>query len=521
MKIKDFKSNIFTWLNEPKRLNRLTLYFSLGAVAVLASHLAFSYFGFLHTDVDSARYMLSALVQSEAAIVALVVTLSLVAVQLAAQSYSARVIEVFRRTPDLWILMGIYGVAIFYGLGVLKLIEKANPQVDSLSNLEGYVAFSYYLGVFAFVALVPYIWNTLEMLKPSTVINMLAERITKQSLLSATKEEVEEISDDEHLFNFAGWADEGPLSPIVDILHSSMRKYDYETVRIGLRTIKDRVNHIFNNETFNKEEERKVSIYIFKNLTGVGQLAASRKDERSILEVITNFQKIGINVALKGLVVATQFSVIDLSNIGKIAAELKFEEATRKIVQSLEDIGKIAPTIEAIRALEKVGVAAAEQELEVATYQAAKSLEAIGILAAKQNFENITKEVASIIGKIGIAAAQQKLVEATHQAAKSLETVGLAATEQESEEVSKQVAFSLGMIGITSTEQAPLAIFQVVESLKIIGLAAAKHNFKSSIKQAVISLEIVLKDAKEHNLEVVYQEAEEYLKELNDALNKL
>ncbi len=51
--------------------------------------------------------MLSALVQGEAAIVALVMTLSLVAVQLAAQSYSARVIEVFKRAPDLWILMGI------------------------------------------------------------------------------------------------------------------------------------------------------------------------------------------------------------------------------------------------------------------------------------------------------------------------------------------------------------------------------------------------------------------------------
>ncbi|MCZ7381481.1 MAG: DUF2254 domain-containing protein [Candidatus Methanoperedens sp.] len=136
----------------------------------------------LHTDVDSARYMLSALVQSEAAIVALVVTLSLVAVQLAAQSYSARVIEVFRRTPDLWILMGIYGIAIFYGLGVLKMIEKANPQVNSLSNLEGHVAFSYYLGVFAFVALGPYIWNTLELLKPSSVIRLLAERITKKNI---------------------------------------------------------------------------------------------------------------------------------------------------------------------------------------------------------------------------------------------------------------------------------------------------------------------------------------------------
>lgn len=79
---------------------RLALYSSL-YVLVIGSHLFFSKFDWWHTDVDSARYMLSALIQSEAAIVALVVTLSLVAVQLAAQAYSARVIEVFRRTPDL------------------------------------------------------------------------------------------------------------------------------------------------------------------------------------------------------------------------------------------------------------------------------------------------------------------------------------------------------------------------------------------------------------------------------------
>ena len=154
MPIKEFKSKIFPWLNEPKWLNRLTLYFALGAVIITALHIVFSYRYFLHTDVDSARYMLSALVQSEAAIVALVVTLSLVAVQLAAQSYSERVNEVFKKAPDLWILMGIYGIAIFYGLGVLKMIE--NPQVGRLSNLEAHVSFAYYLGVFAFVALVPY-----------------------------------------------------------------------------------------------------------------------------------------------------------------------------------------------------------------------------------------------------------------------------------------------------------------------------------------------------------------------------
>lgn len=132
--------------NTSLRARRLALYFGFGVVIIAIMHVVFSYFGFLHTDVDSARYMLSALIQSEAAIVALVVTLSLVAVQLAAQAYSARVIEVFSRAPDLWILMGIYGIAIFYGLGVLKMIETANPQLCDtdfigLSNLEGHIAF--------------------------------------------------------------------------------------------------------------------------------------------------------------------------------------------------------------------------------------------------------------------------------------------------------------------------------------------------------------------------------------------
>lgn len=105
--------------------------------------------------------------------------------------------------------MGIYGIAIFYGLGVLKLIERANPALNNLSNMEGHVAFSYYLGVFAFVALVPYIQKTLELLEPSTAINMLAGIISKQNILLA-------IQDDQEKLNA-----KDPFQPIIDIVRSS------------------------------------------------------------------------------------------------------------------------------------------------------------------------------------------------------------------------------------------------------------------------------------------------------------
>lgn len=305
------KSKIFVWLDKPRWKNRLFLYSVLGIVVILVSDYIFSYFGFLHTDIDSARYMLSALVQGEAAIVALVVTLSLVAVQLAAQSYSARVIEVFRKAPDLWILMGIYGVAIFYGLGVMKLINK-----DNILYFEMEISRAYYFGVFAFVALVPYMLKMFEMLKPSNVIDMLAERITKDNILSAIGDSTQPN------------VEKDPIQPIIDIVRSSLMKYDIETVREGLKAIGDPTEHLFKNETLEIEEERKVSMYLFIHLTGIGRLAANREDDDSTMAIVEILYKLGKQSAEQKFGNATKWaliSLLDLINVSK-EHELKVTE---------------------------------------------------------------------------------------------------------------------------------------------------------------------------------------------------
>lgn len=102
---------------------RLIVYFTCLAAVVPVCFYLFRYFNLFHTDADSARYMLSAMVQSQAAIVAIVVSLTLIAIQLTASAYSPRVIDIFKKNPDMWILLGCYGVSIFYGFIVLKLVE--------------------------------------------------------------------------------------------------------------------------------------------------------------------------------------------------------------------------------------------------------------------------------------------------------------------------------------------------------------------------------------------------------------
>jgi hypothetical protein len=71
---------------------RLIVYFTCLAGVVLVCFILFRNFNLFHTDADSARYMLSALVQSQAAIVAIVITLTLIAVQLTASAYSPRLV---------------------------------------------------------------------------------------------------------------------------------------------------------------------------------------------------------------------------------------------------------------------------------------------------------------------------------------------------------------------------------------------------------------------------------------------
>jgi uncharacterized membrane protein len=132
------------------------VYVFLLLLVIFVGAILFAKFNLFHTDANSARYMLSALVQSQAAIVAIVITLTLIAVQLTASAYSPRVMDIFKKNPDMWILLSCYGFSIFYGFIVLKLVEGAEGEFVSQSvvwslgpisiSFEFCVSLAYWLG---------------------------------------------------------------------------------------------------------------------------------------------------------------------------------------------------------------------------------------------------------------------------------------------------------------------------------------------------------------------------------------
>lgn len=160
------------------------------------------FYGLYQGSADSARYFFSTLAQSQAAIVAIVITLTLVAVQLSSQTYTPRVMDLFLKSKMFWALLSFYGISIIYDVAVLAII----PPILSDKSLSGsipifgigitfnvlvLVGLILIIGTFSF--LFPFILTVIRQLKPEMII----EGIVKASSLNELKSAAEgELADD-------------------------------------------------------------------------------------------------------------------------------------------------------------------------------------------------------------------------------------------------------------------------------------------------------------------------------------
>lgn len=309
---RNVKEKVRVWEYKNPMVARTFEYSILWSLISFFVGFVFLLFDLFHTDPVSARYMLSALVQSQAAIIAIVVSLTLIAVQLTASAYSPRVIRVFRENPDMWILLLLYGFSIFYGLLVLKMIPGAedSSQIAMLnSSLEARITLVYALGISTFAILCLYVWNIMGLLTAENIINRLAKDITKDSLLNAK---------------------EDPIQPIMDIVHGSIMKYDIATTRVGLKVVTERVI-----EVIDQEGDITISERFYHHLVTTSVLAISRSDVISTMIVIENSENFGRLSAGKGLKVAARKMAKFLIDVGMIAIERNLEGAKRQAVGSL------------------------------------------------------------------------------------------------------------------------------------------------------------------------------------------
>ena len=405
------KNRLVQWFCEKDISTQYCILFAILAFIIIWNIVNISFNSFEINDT-SARYLLSALVQSLAAIIAIVITLTLVAVQLTASAYSPRVIDVFKENKIMWWLLVWYGLSIFYGLFVLGMIGGKYSISNSwyiIVPLEICVFFAYLMGVIAFAWLFLHIGNVINLLKPETIIKRLSENATKENVLKHT-ESVEENEKDR-----TKPIEEDPIQPIMDIIHGAVMKYDIATTRVGLKAVTDRVIEIIDSNV-----EKEISGYFCDHLKRVYRLTVSKMDEESTGEVIRNLCIFGASTAEKALKNAVCTVVESLGHVGRTAAESGLEDATREVAESLGMIGYytvrseekqicIRETMRIIKSLTSIGVVAAEKGFEFAVLQAAQFLAYIGIDATQiDRLEN------SVLLEDIVLQATQSLVELTN-----------------------------------------------------------------------------------------------------------
>jgi len=288
------------------------------------------YFNCLDTyNSENDRYLLSALLQSEAAILAIVVSLSLIAVQLTASSYSPRVVELFKgwENLDLWFLVMVYTFTM--GLTALTLKNIGNNNL----NWKVYTTASIFLAIWCFISLVPYTRRLLDFLKPSTSIKKFAKRIDKTSLIRAftetDKTKIGEID---------------PIQPIVDIAYNALQKRDLETVRNSLKAIVSRTIAIFDDNFFDSEikDGDKILTEVVAHLLNIGKFSIKLDDWDSVRYVINAITRIGTKTAEIGFFSSTSTALWTLREFIQKAVERNINTICEIIVSSIGEIGKFA-----------------------------------------------------------------------------------------------------------------------------------------------------------------------------------
>jgi hypothetical protein len=275
---------------------------------------------FPQINADSARYLLSSLVQSEAAIIAIVVSLSIVAVQInATSSYSTKVIDIFRNSNYLWGLIWIYLVSIVYTLFVLMQIQEKNN-----AHLNAEIYLSYFFGILSFTALIPYILKIFDLLKPTYIIDILSEGITMESILSINKPS--DVSDS--------------TQPVIDIIIGAINRFDEGTIVAGLNAIESKVEGIFrSNDLKDPELQLKFAEPVLFNISIITMIAANKKDEIATKQIIETVERMNIEAEELELDVIASKIAKNLGSIGECCVRNKLEFAGSIAAKSLSTVG--------------------------------------------------------------------------------------------------------------------------------------------------------------------------------------
>lgn len=273
----------------------------------------------IQLDDDSTRYLLSAFIQSLAAIIAIVVTLTLVAIQLTASVYSTRVTDVFKKHPAMLatIIAYVIGISFF----AILLVSIANSEeIVGLKLL--FVLYSYFIFIGLILTLIPYIVVTISHLNAEKAITRLIDQTDFKNIEAKTD----------------------PFQSAFDVIYGAILKDDYSTMSHGLKCVVEKFQGDFPDMANLKENY--IAFRFFNDLKRCAFKLIDKEEEIFVSEVLIRmddliFEKKGIEeVILRKNLKNLTYSMTTIEDICKRATLKKMSFIISHCIDNIEMIEK-------------------------------------------------------------------------------------------------------------------------------------------------------------------------------------
>lgn len=441
----------------------------------------------------SALYMLSALVQSAAAIFAIVFSLSLIAIQLAAP-YSFKILTIFLGNVQFRMLFLVLAIIIIVGLNGLLAINGTNISI--------YIKFILYilifLTVFMFFILMSYFRSILRTLNPIRLIDQIIEKTNVINILETDSPGNER----------------DPVQPVTDILLESLRKNDENAVLYGLDSLTSKIESIMD-DSLSEQQQWQIANEFNYHLFVIGRRVFNRDFYINIsVNIIDCLNRIGLKSIQTDKTKMTHEILLQLKSAGSVSIENRNEVIIIKISKSLGD-SEIGIGVNAyakryydlvqnsIFALRDIGKAAINNRLVVSSSTIIESLNRISgniFYNYKKNIDSREKDditsriVVESLAAIAKEANSQDLIEILRKLIFDIRHIGQLSAREKFPNTASYTAESFAWLSKEIGERGNYKIIPIlISALSDIGPKFADADLNGAARSAVNALLTIIK----------------------------
>jgi hypothetical protein len=236
--------------------NELKDIISILIISIVLTLISIRFFSWDKGFTDNIRYILSALLQTQAGMIGIIVSITIIAVQMVCQQYSTRIGHIMLN-KTFWMFILSYLISMSYEVFALGFLPvKRDVIIGSFIIPYNFlVALVFFFAYFDFLIVIPYIKSTIYNLRPEVVIEELIKSIDKKEI-----ENYKEVNSEHINYKSAKDIPRNPLRTIYSIIEKALYLKHYMTVRNAIILLGSYYEEL--NAKTKNHDERFFRIYI-------------------------------------------------------------------------------------------------------------------------------------------------------------------------------------------------------------------------------------------------------------------